>query len=76
MSYIERERQRTEALQQEQLDWLHQQHEELSEQTRLLRMQAEALRRIATHTNFLFVVTIIWLVLSVICALAWATSPT
>jgi len=37
VSYIERERQRAEVLQQEQLDWLHAHHLELAEQTRLLR---------------------------------------
>jgi hypothetical protein len=62
MSYIERERQRGEALQQEQLDWLHQQHEELAEQTALLRVQTETLSRIATHTNLVYVVTVLWLV--------------
>jgi hypothetical protein len=71
MSYIERERQRSEALQQEQLDWLHQQHEELAEQTALLRVQTEVLSRIATHTNLLYVVTIIWVVLTVFGLLAW-----
>lgn len=70
MSYIERERQRGEALQQEQLDWMHQQHEELAEQTRLLRIQTEKLANIQTHTNLLYVVTIIWLVLTGIGLLA------
>jgi hypothetical protein len=70
MSYIERERQRGEALQQEQLDWLHQQHEELAEQTRLLRVQTEALGRIATHTHLFYVVTILWIVFTVVGLLA------
>lgn len=66
MNYIERERQRGEALQQEGLDWLHEQHEQLVQQTALLRKQTETLYRIATHTNLLYVVTIIWLVLTVL----------
>lgn len=64
MSYIERERQRGEALQQEQLDWLHNQHEALLEQNQLLRQQNVTLNRISSHTQLFYVLAIIWLVLT------------
>jgi hypothetical protein len=63
-SYVERERQRSEALQQEQLDWLHQQHEELVEQTRLLGEQTALLREVRQHTGFMYNVLVIWVVLT------------
>jgi hypothetical protein len=56
-SYIDRER----AAREEQLDWMHMQHEELAAQTDLLRVQTETLQRIARHTFLFFVLTIIGL---------------
>ena len=46
MSYIERERQRAESVQQEQLDWLYQQQLEIAEQTIILRQQTKVLEEI------------------------------
>jgi hypothetical protein len=60
-------------LQQEQLDWLHNQHEELVEQTRLLRIQTDALQQIASHVNFFHVLAIIWLVCTGIGIFMWIT---
>lgn len=71
MSYIERERQRGEALQQEQLDWLHNQHEALLEQNQLLRQQNDTLNRIHSHTQLFYVLAIIWLVLTGLALLGY-----
>jgi hypothetical protein len=51
----DQERQRTDEFREEQLDWLHQQNEQLARQTELLE-------RIAKHTTLFYVLTIIWLV--------------
>lgn len=67
MDYIERERKRSEALQQEQLDWLHQLHEES-------RKQTEILADIRRHTTLFYVVLIIWLILTVIGLLIYAAN--
>src|SRR4051812_24853186 len=66
MSYVERERQRSEALLQEQLDWLHQQHEELAAQTRHLADHTTLLIDIRKHTGLVYNLLIIWLVLTVL----------
>jgi hypothetical protein len=67
VSYVERERQRAESLQQEGLDWLHQLHEESRRQTQILA-------DIRTHTRLFYVVLIIWLVLTGIGLLFWLAS--
>jgi hypothetical protein len=74
MSYIERERQRGEALQQEQLDWLHQQHEELAAHTRLLAEQTTLLREVRRHTGLVYNILIIWLVLTGFAILFYVVS--
>lgn len=58
-SFADRDR----ARQEEQLDWLHNQHEELVTQTKLMRRQTDALERIARHTGFLYALAVVWLVL-------------
>lgn len=52
------ERQRTEEFREEQLDWLHQQHAQMSRQTRLLE-------EIAKHTRLFYALAVLWLVLTV-----------
>lgn len=71
MNYIERERQRStvlqqeqEALQQEHLDWLHTQQLELAKQTELLSRQTELLSDIRRHTGFVYAMFLIWVVLA------------
>jgi hypothetical protein len=54
---------RSEAAQQEQLDWLHQIHEQESAQT-------QHLARIAKHTALMYGLAIVWVVLVAIYVLA------
>jgi hypothetical protein len=71
MTYIERERQRGEALQQEHLDWLNQQHEELVAQTRHLADHTTLLLDIRRHTSLVYNLLIVWLVLTGVAILAY-----
>lgn len=63
MTYAER----ADEAQQEQLDWLHEIHQEAQKQTALLA-------RIAQHTALLYGVAMVSVVLFVIGALAWLMS--
>ena len=60
MNYAER----ADEAQQEQLDWLHQIHEEAQKQTALLA-------RIANHTGLLFGAGLIWIIFVVVGVIAW-----
>lgn len=60
----DQDRQRTDEYREEQLDWLHQQNEHLARQTELLE-------RIARHTNLFYVLTVIWLVFTLVGVLLY-----
>jgi hypothetical protein len=70
VAYIERERQRAEALQQEQLDWLYQHHTALEEQLDWLHhqhvelaQQTVLLRDIRRHSGLVYGMLIAYLII-------------
>ncbi len=62
----DQERERTEKFREEQLDWLHQQHEQMIRQTLLLK-------EIAGAARFFHILGVIWVILTVLGFIYLAT---